>query len=72
MKNTTSYNDAVEKAEGFRMPWGKFRGRKMAEVPDGYLQWLAENSRDDNVATKADIVMQWRDKNGIHVEDDNE
>lgn len=65
--NCKSYNDAVEQAESFRLPWGKFKGKTMAEIPDSYIRWLAENSRDDSIATNADTVMQWRDKNGIKV-----
>lgn len=25
------------------MPFGKHKGRELAELPDSYLQWLAEN-----------------------------
>lgn len=25
-----------------RMPFGKYRGERMADVPDSYLRWLAD------------------------------
>lgn len=25
------------------MPWGKYQGKRMAEIPDHYLLWLYEN-----------------------------
>jgi uncharacterized protein (DUF3820 family) len=29
------------------MPWGKYKGVKMANVPASYLIWLYENSKCD-------------------------
>ena len=29
------------------MPWGKYKGFKMANVPDSYLLWLHKNGCDD-------------------------
>lgn len=28
------------------MPWGKYKGKPMYEVPDSYLLWLHENHKD--------------------------
>ena len=30
-----------------RMPWGKYKGEKMANVPGSYLLWLYENNKCD-------------------------
>ena len=27
------------------MPWGKYQGKKMNDVPDSYLLWLYENDK---------------------------
>lgn len=43
-----------------RMPWGKFRGKNIDELPSWYLLWLAEHSKDDKIATEADT--EWRDR----------
>jgi uncharacterized protein (DUF3820 family) len=62
MINTKQENDTIEKAENFRLPWGKFKGRPLSEVPDSYLRWIAENVKNDRIATYADIVAQYRDR----------
>ncbi len=33
-----------------RMPFGKHKGLKMAEVPKDYLQWLAGTELDEDLA----------------------
>ncbi len=30
-----------------QMPWGKFKGMKMANVPSSYLKWLYDNNYGD-------------------------
>lgn len=30
------------------MPWGKYKGEKMANVPASYLIWLLENNKCSN------------------------
>lgn len=67
MGNTKQQNDAIEQAENFRLPWGKFKNRTLSEVPDSYLRWIAENVKNDKIATAADIVAQYRDRHGIRV-----
>lgn len=29
------------------MPWGKFKGIKMANVPSYYLKWIYDNNKGD-------------------------
>ena len=53
-----------------KMPWGKFRGEFIEDLPSGYLRWLSENCDDDFIATKADEEFQWREDNGGHKWDD--
>ena len=42
------------------MPWGKFRGAPMAEVPVSYLGWLLDNVDDAAVKVAARRVLHWR------------
>lgn len=48
----------------FIMPWGKFKGTKMDLIPSGYIKWLARECDNDDIATKASLVDQWRDRIG--------
>lgn len=49
----------LTQAESFIMPWGKYRGKKLAAIPNDYLIWLSYN-KDDNVAGHADLICRWR------------
>lgn len=42
------------------MPWGKFKGWDMEDIPSGYLKWLAENCEDEAVCVAADEEYAWR------------
>jgi len=48
------------------MPWGKFKGKEMEDIPSGYLRWLAENCKDEKVCCAADEEYQWREKYNEH------
>lgn len=50
------------------MPYGKFKGKEMHEVPSGYLRWVAENL-GEFLAVAADEEWQWREKNRQHWEE---
>jgi hypothetical protein len=49
-----------------KMPWGKFKGEDIGDIPSDYLKWLAENCEQDHIATKADEEYQWREDNNSH------
>ena len=51
------------------MPYGAFKGKKMHQIPSGYLKWIAENFDQDNICTAADTEWQWREKYSEHWED---
>ena len=51
-----------------KMPYGAFKEKEMHEIPSGYLHWVAENFKDDKVATAADREWQHREKHGEHWE----
>jgi len=43
------------------MPYGKFKGRRLEDIPTGYLRWAAENFNDDRLATGCDLVLQGKE-----------
>lgn len=48
------------------MPWGKYAGKTIEEIPSSYLKWLAEKCDDDEICEAADEEYQWRERNGEH------
>jgi hypothetical protein len=48
------------------MPWGKFKGEDIEDIPSGYLKWLSENCEDDEICTLADEEYRWRTDNQQH------
>ncbi len=48
------------------MPWGKFKGQEMAEIPSGYLKWLAENCEDETICCAADEEFSERTDTHSH------
>jgi hypothetical protein len=52
---------SLDRARAFVMPWGKYRGKKLADLTAteegrGYLQWLAAEV-EENVSTAARILL---------------
>ena len=48
------------------MPHGKHKGKRLGDIPSGYLYWVAENWDDDVIATAADTVWKDREELGGH------
>jgi uncharacterized protein (DUF3820 family) len=60
----------IQRAEMTKVNWGvRFRGRSFRDLPSSYLKWIAENFSNDNIATAADIVWQWRERTGSHIDE---
>lgn len=56
------------------MPFGKYRGEDIEDVPSSYLLWFCENIEPDSPALesiikKCDDEWNWREKNDQHFED---
>ena len=49
-----------------RMPWGKYKGVPIENIPSDYLRWLARDCEDDAIATAADEEYRWREQIGEH------
>jgi hypothetical protein len=47
------------------MPWGKFKGTDMEDLDTGYLRWVAENSRDSQLAKEAENQLTMREGRGV-------
>lgn len=48
------------------VPFGKYRGKTIEEIPSGYLKWLAENCDNDDICEAADKEYQWRNQHSKH------
>lgn len=49
-----------------KMPWGKYAGTEIEEIPSDYLRWLAENCDDEAICEAADEEYRWRSDHGGH------
>lgn len=56
----------LERAESFRMPFGRYHGVLLENIPTSYLRWVAETFQED-IASKADIILRWRERFNIEV-----
>jgi len=55
------------------MPFGKFKGHDLENLPSSYLKWLAENINENSPKNKAicmaaDKEYSFREKNNCHIE----
>lgn len=48
----------VEEAKALKLTFGKYAGKTLSEVPENYLQWLFENTKDETVRTACDFIMK--------------
>jgi len=55
--------------DNIRMPYGAFKGKPMHQIPSGYLHWVAENFKNEDICAAADEEWQWREKYGEHWEE---
>lgn len=48
-----------------RMPYGKYQGRLLADLPGAYLAWFARNGFPDNDLGRLLALMHELDHNGL-------
>jgi len=60
----------IEVALSVLLPYGKFKGKVLDSVPSSYLKWVAENFKNDTIATAADVVWRWRESMNSHFYDE--
>ena len=53
-------------SDEIRMPYGKFKGKFIHEIPSGYLKWMAENMYDEDLCCAADEEYWLRDRQNSH------
>ena len=51
------------------IPFGKYKGTNIEDLPSSYLKWLAENCDNDEICEAADEEYRWRKDNNGHFED---
>ena len=56
--NTGVEITSKEEAEEYVISFGKYAGKKMKELPQNYLEWLLENSKDETIKTCADYLVE--------------
>ncbi|KKN08872.1 hypothetical protein LCGC14_1052410 [marine sediment metagenome] len=49
-----------------KMPYGKFKNKTMEEIPSGYLRWLAENFKIEEICQAADKEWIYRETYNLH------
>ncbi len=52
-----------------KMPWGKYRGQDLEDVPDSYVRWLAENCEDAAIRDEAENEIKYRKDHNASIED---
>lgn len=57
-------------SDEIRMPYGKFKGKYIHEIPSGYLRWMAENLEDETLCCAADEEFNIREAQNAHFWDD--
>jgi hypothetical protein len=50
--------NSKEEAEEYTLSFGKYTGKKLKELPQSYIQWLLENSKDDTIKTACDYLAE--------------
>ena len=48
----------IEEAKALKLTFGKYASKSLSEVPENYLQWLFENTKDETIRTACDFIMQ--------------
>ena len=64
----------IVKGEEVTMLWGKFKGKKISEIPSSYLKYVAENWEEDTSQKKVIVIAcdeewQYREKYNCHIDD---
>ena len=50
--------NSKEEAENYKINFGKYAGKTLKEVPESYIHWLFENSKDETIKTACDYLME--------------
>ncbi len=53
-----------------KMPWGKYKGTDLEDIPSPYIKWLSEECDNETIAEEADEEWQFREKFNNHFYED--
>lgn len=48
------------------MPFGKYKGKPIVDIPSNYLLWAAENLVQEDICQACDKEWQFREKYNAH------
>lgn len=57
--------NSKEEAANYMLTFGKYANKKLSEVPQSYLNWLIDNSKDDTIKTACDYLIEHTTKEDI-------
>jgi len=57
--------DDLQRLVSVRMPYGKYQGRLLADLPGAYLAWFARKGFPDNALGRLLALMLELDHNGL-------
>jgi hypothetical protein len=57
--------DNLQRLVSVRMPYGKYQGRLLADLPGAYLAWFARKGFPDNALGRLLALMLELDHNGL-------
>ena len=57
--------DDLQRLVSVRMPYGKYQGRLLADLPGAYLAWFARQGFPDNALGRLLALMLELDHNGL-------
>jgi uncharacterized protein (DUF3820 family) len=57
--------DELQQLVTMRMPYGKYKGRLLADLPGAYLAWFARKGFPDNALGRRLALMLELDHNGL-------
>ncbi len=56
----------------YRMPYGKFKGKILSDIPSSYLKWFLDNvKQEDTLYIEIDKEYQFREKYNNHWNEDD-
>ncbi len=53
-----------------KMPWGKYKGKDLEDIPSPYIKWLSEECDNETIAEEADEEWQFRERFNNHFYED--
>jgi uncharacterized protein (DUF3820 family) len=63
--NTNMQSEDLKKLGTFAMPYGKYKGRVIADLPGHYLNWFAREGFPSGELGRLLALMQEMDHNGL-------